>query len=206
MDPIFGTDFGKTELHSESIIKSLIDSYEPFIWVDDLGSRGKIPRLQEEIMKKSAITLAILATLIFTVSVSAEKSTEDHIKALSSGSDQEKIEASLYLGDKKEKSAIPELINLLNRANDPKVAVPAGIALGQIGEAGDSTIALKNKVISSDNGDIVYTALVSILNIVIKNEKAEDAAKEALEFADKNRRSDEFVSDFLNVLTKKLKG
>ncbi|MGJ4787087.1 HEAT repeat domain-containing protein [Leptospira koniambonensis] len=157
-------------------------------------------------MKKSAITFAILATLIFTVSVSAEKSTEDHIKALSSGSDLEKIEASRYLGDKKEKSAIPELINLLNRANDPKVAVPAGIALGQIGEAGDSTIALKNKVISSDNGDIVYTSLVSILNIVIKNEKAEDAAKEALEFADKNRRSDEFVSDFLNVLTKKLKG
>ncbi|TGN02858.1 HEAT repeat domain-containing protein [Leptospira dzoumogneensis] len=157
-------------------------------------------------MKKSAITFAILATLIFTVSVSAEKSTEDHIKALSSGSDQEKIEASLYLGNKKEKSAVPELINLLNRSNDPKVAVPAGIALGQIGEAGDTTIALKNKVISSDNGDIVYTALVSILNIVIKNEKAEDAAKEALEFADKNRRSDEFVSDFLNVLTKKLKG
>ncbi len=206
MDPFFRTDFGKTELHSESIIKRPRDSYEPFIWVDDLGYRGKIPRLQEEIMKKSAITFAILATLIFTVSVSAEKSTEDHIKALSSGSDQEKIEASRYLGDKKEKSAIPELINLLNRANDPKVAVPAGIALGQIGEAGDSTIALKNKVISSDNGDIVYTALVSILNIVIKNEKAEDAAKEAVEFADKNRRSDEFVSDFLNVLTKKLKG
>ncbi|TGL63385.1 HEAT repeat domain-containing protein [Leptospira sarikeiensis] len=157
-------------------------------------------------MKKSVLSLAILISLIFTVSVAAEKSTEEHIKALSSGSEQEKIDAALYLGNKKEKSAIPELINLLNRSNDPKVAVPAEIALGQIGEAGDSTIALKNKIISSDNGDIVYTALVSILNIVIKSEKAEDAAREALEFADKNRRSDEFVSDFLNVLTKKLKG
>ncbi|TGK07496.1 HEAT repeat domain-containing protein [Leptospira semungkisensis] len=157
-------------------------------------------------MKKSILSLVIFTTLILASSVAAEKSTEDYIKSLSSGSDQDKIEAANYLGSKKEKSAIPELINLLNRSNDSKVAVPAEIALGLIAEPGDATIALKNKIISSDSGDIVYTALAALLNIVIKSEKVEDATREAVEFADKNRRSDEFVADFLNVLNKKLKG
>lgn len=165
----------------------------------------KILGLQEESMKIRILAIAATFTFVFASSLFAEKSTEEHIKALSSGSDQEKIESALYLGSKKEKTAIPELINLLNRTNDAKVAVPAAIALGEIAEPGDATIALKNKIISSENGDIVYTALAGLLNITTKNEKAEDATKEALEFADKNRRSDEFVADILNVINKKLK-
>ncbi|PJZ65037.1 HEAT repeat domain-containing protein [Leptospira wolffii] len=155
-------------------------------------------------MQNRILVLITTTLLLAASSAYAEKSVEDHIKTLSSGSESEKIESALYLGDKKEKSAVPELINLLNRSNDPKVAVPAGIALGQIAEPGDATIALKNKIISSDNGDIVYTALAALLNIVIKSETVEDATKEAVEYADKNRRSDEFVADFLNVLNKKL--
>ncbi|PJZ71385.1 hypothetical protein CH373_02480 [Leptospira perolatii] len=157
-------------------------------------------------MKTRILPAALLFALISASSLYAEKSTEDHIKALSSGSDVEKVEAAEYLGDKKEKSAIPELINLLNRANDPKVAVPVLVALGLIAEPGDTTIALKNKIISSENGDIVYVALAGLLNITTKSEKLEDATKEALEFADKNRRGDEFVADLLNVITKKIKG
>lgn len=168
------------------------------------GERPKISRLREESMQNRILVLITTTLLLAASSAYAEKSVEDHIKTLSSGSESEKIESALYLGDKKEKSAVPELINLLNRSNDPKVAVPAEIALGQIAEPGDATIALKNKIISSDNGDIVYTALAALLNIVIKSETVEDATKEAVEYADKNRRSDEFVADFLNVLNKKL--
>ncbi|WP_061216180.1 HEAT repeat domain-containing protein [Leptospira santarosai] len=150
--------------------------------------------------------------LIFALVVSfasgallAEKSTEEHIKTLSSGADSEKYESAVVLGKNKEKSAIPELIHLLNRSNEPKIATAAAIALGKIAEPGDTTIALKNKVISSENGDIVYASLASLLNISTKNEKLEDSTKEAFEFADKNRRGDEFVADFLDLIKKKLK-
>lgn len=77
--------------------------------------------------------------------------------------------------------------------------------MGKIAEPGDSTIALKNKIISSENGDIVYASLASLLNITTKNEKLEDSTKEAFEYADKNRRSDEFVADLLDLIKKKLK-
>lgn len=76
----------------------------------------------------------------------AEKSTEEHIKSLSSGSDSEKYESAVALGKNKEKSAIPELIQLLNRNNEPKIATAAAISLGKIAEPGDSTIALKTKL------------------------------------------------------------
>ncbi|EMY79518.1 HEAT repeat protein [Leptospira weilii serovar Ranarum str. ICFT] len=135
----------------------------------------------------------------------AEKSAEEHIKALSSGSDSEKYESAIALGKNKEKSAIPELIHLLNRNNEPKIATAAAIALGKIAEPGDATIALKNKIISSENGDIVYASLASLLNITTKSEKLEDSTKEAFEYADKNRRGDEFVADFLDLIKKKLK-
>ncbi|RHX91716.1 HEAT repeat domain-containing protein [Leptospira stimsonii] len=151
-----------------------------------------------------------LLILAFVVSLSsgallAEKSTDEHIKTLSSGSDSEKYESAVALGKGKEKSAIPELINLLNRNNEPKIATAAAIALGKIAEPGDTAIALKNKIISSENGDIVYASLASLLNITTKNEKLEDSTKEAFEFADKNRRGDEYVSDFLDLIKKKLK-
>ncbi|RHX81928.1 hypothetical protein DLM76_08185 [Leptospira yasudae] len=150
--------------------------------------------------------LAIAFAVSFTTgALFAEKSTEEHIKSLSSGSDSEKYESAVALGKNKEKSAIPELINLLNRNNEPKVASAAAIALGRIAEPGDATIALKNKIISSENGDIVYASLASLLNITTKNEKVEDSTKEAFEYADKNRRGDEFVSDFLDLIKKKLK-
>ncbi|MGJ4754098.1 HEAT repeat domain-containing protein [Leptospira kmetyi] len=158
-------------------------------------------------MKFRSLLILALVVSFSSGALLAEKSTEEHIKTLSSGSgsDSEKYESAVALGKNKEKSAIPELINLLNRNNEPKIATAAAIALGRIAEPGDATIALKNKIISSENGDIVYASLASLLNITTKSEKLEDSTKEAFEYADKNRRSDEFVSDFLDLIKKKLK-
>ncbi|EMO29337.1 HEAT repeat domain-containing protein [Leptospira noguchii] len=156
-------------------------------------------------MKFRSIFILALAVFFTSGALLAEKSTEEHIKSLSSGSDSEKYESAVALGKNKEKSAIPELIQLLNRNNEPKIATAAAISLGKIAEPGDSTIALKNKIISSENGDIVYASLASLLNITTKNEKIEDSTKEAFEYADKNRRSDEFVADLLDLIKKKLK-
>ncbi|AAN47670.1 HEAT repeat domain-containing protein [Leptospira interrogans] len=156
-------------------------------------------------MKFRSIVILMFAVFFTSGALFAEKSTEEHIKSLSSGSDSEKYESAVALGKNKEKSAIPELIQLLNRNNEPKIATAAAISLGKIAEPGDSTIALKNKIISSENGDIVYASLASLLNITTKNEKLEDSTKEAFEYADKNRRSDEFVADLLDLIKKKLK-
>lgn len=156
-------------------------------------------------MKFRSIFILAFAVFFMSGALLAEKSTEEHIKSLSSGSDSEKYESAVALGKNKEKSAIPELIQLLNRNNEPKIATAAAISLGKIAEPGDSTIALKNKIISSENGDIVYASLASLLNITTKNEKLEDSTKEAFEYADKNRRSDEFVADLLDLIKKKLK-
>ncbi|EJO79944.1 HEAT repeat domain-containing protein [Leptospira interrogans] len=156
-------------------------------------------------MKFRSIVILVFAVFFTSGALLAEKSTEEHIKSLSSGSDSEKYESAVALGKNKEKSAIPELIQLLNRNNEPKIATAAAISLGKIAEPGDSTIALKNKIISSENGDIVYASLASLLNITTKNEKLEDSTKEAFEYADKNRRSDEFVADLLDLIKKKLK-
>ncbi|ASV06736.1 HEAT repeat domain-containing protein [Leptospira interrogans] len=156
-------------------------------------------------MKFRSIVILVFAVFFTSGALFAEKSTEEHIKSLSSGSDSEKYESAVALGKNKEKSAIPELIQLLNRNNEPKIATAAAISLGKIAEPGDSTIALKNKIISSENGDIVYASLASLLNITTKNEKLEDSTKEAFEYADKNRRSDEFVADLLDLIKKKLK-
>ncbi|EQA61362.1 HEAT repeat domain-containing protein [Leptospira alexanderi] len=156
-------------------------------------------------MKFRSLLILALAASFASGALLAEKSTEEHIKTLSSGSDSEKYESAVALGKNKEKSAIPELIHLLNRNNEPKIATAAAIALGKIAEPGDATIALKNKIISSENGDIIYASLASLLNITTKNEKLEDSTKEAFEFADKNRRGDEFVADFLDLIKKKLK-
>lgn len=156
-------------------------------------------------MKFRSIVILVFAVFFTSGALLAEKSTEEHIKSLSSGSDSEKYESAVALGKNKEKSAIPELIQLLNRNNEPKIATATAISLGKIAEPGDSTIALKNKIISSENGDIVYASLASLLNITTKNEKLEDSTKEAFEYADKNRRSDEFVADLLDLIKKKLK-
>ncbi|APH40398.1 HEAT repeat protein [Leptospira interrogans serovar Copenhageni/Icterohaemorrhagiae] len=156
-------------------------------------------------MKFRSIVILMFAVFFTSGALFAEKSTEEHIKSLSSGSDSEKYESAVALGKNKEKSAIPELIQLLNRNNEPKIATAAAISLGKIAEPGDSTIALKIKIISSENGDIVYASLASLLNITTKNEKLEDSTKEAFEYADKNRRSDEFVADLLDLIKKKLK-
>lgn len=96
-------------------------------------------------MKFRSIVILMFAVFFTSGALFAEKSTEEHIKSLSSGSDSEKYESAVALGKNKEKSAIPELIQLLNRNNEPKIATAAAISLGKIAEPGDSTIDFKKQ-------------------------------------------------------------
>ncbi|MCE9499703.1 MAG: HEAT repeat domain-containing protein [Leptospira sp.] len=151
-------------------------------------------------------TLLILSIFVFTSATawSAEKTADEQLKALSSGTDEEKIAACRYLGnDKKDETAINELINLLKATDNPKVAAAAAVALGYIKKGGASTKALKDKIMSENDSNVVYAALLALYNITVENKAVEDDTKAAVEYADTHHRQNEFVADALDKIKKK---
>lgn len=146
-----------------------------------------------------------LCIFFFSFSLLAEVPVEVHVKNLSKGTESEKIAACNYLGkDKAEKKYISEIQDALKVADNSKVAVACANALGYIQEKGSSTTALKNKIMSESNSDVVYACLVSILNIAIKNGYEPDA-KSAIQYSDINHRGDEFVADLIDRIKIKFK-
>ena len=142
---------------------------------------------------------------LFSISIMADVPIEVHVKNLSSGTDLDKISACNYLGkENKEKKYISEIQETLKAADNSRVAVACANALGYIQEKGSSTTALKNKIMSETNSDVVYACLVSIVNIAVKNGYEPDA-KAALQYSDIHHRSDEFVADLIDKIKKKFK-
>mgnify|MGYP006351149557 CR=1 FL=1 len=135
----------------------------------------------------------------------AEVSVDVHVKNLSKGTESEKMAACNFLGkEKSEKKYISEIQETLKLSDNSKVAIACANALGYIQEKGSSTTALKNKIMSESNTDVVYACLVSILNIAIKNGYEPDA-KSAVQYADINHRNDEFVADLIDRIKIKFK-
>ena len=146
-----------------------------------------------------------LCVFILSVSISAEVPVEVHVKNLSSGSDSDKISACHFLGKEKQESKyLSEIQEVLKTTDNSRVAVACANALGYIQEKGSSTTALKNKIMSESNSDVVYACLASIVNIAIKNGYEADA-KSAVQYSDINHRSDEFVADLIDRIKKKFK-
>ena len=150
------------------------------------------------------VTFAIASSSSLLASSSAEGKTSDQQKVLlSTGTDQERIEALEFFAKEKDKSQIPAIIELLKDTDSPKVASQAAITLGRIGEKGDSTTALKDKIIFDENPEVVYSCILGLFNIHKKDEEVDPTAKEALTFAYKNKSKDEFVADILEKLKAK---
>ncbi len=150
--------------------------------------------------------LSITIFLFITAGLFAEKTADEHIKALSSGTDQEKISACKFLGnEKKDKTAIKPIIALLKATDNPKVAAAAAVALGYIKEKGEPTRALKEKIMSETDSNVVYACLLALYNITVSNETLEEDTKAALEYADIHHRQNEFVADALDKIKKKAK-
>lgn len=142
---------------------------------------------------------------LFCISIFADVPIEVHVKNLSSGTDLDKISACNYLGkENKEKKYIAEIQETLKTADNSRVAVACANALGYIQEKGSSTTALKNKIMSENNSDVVYACLVSIINIAVKNGYEADA-KAAVQYSDIHHRGDEFVADLIDKIKKKFK-
>ena len=143
-----------------------------------------------------------LCVLLLSVSISADVPVEVHVKNLSSGSDSDRISACYFLGkEKKESKYLSEIQEVLKTTDNSRVAVACANALGYIQEKGSSTTALKNKIMSESNSDVVYACLASIVNIAIKNGYEADA-KSAVQYSDINHRSDEFVADLIDRIKK----
>ncbi|MCC6274926.1 MAG: HEAT repeat domain-containing protein [Leptospiraceae bacterium] len=155
---------------------------------------------------KKFLTITLISLIFSAGSISAEKSADEHLKALSSGTDEEKIAACKYLGnEKKDKTALKQIIALLKATDNPKVAAAAAIALGYIKEKGEPTKALKEKIMSETDSNVVYACLLALYNITVANEVLEDDTKAALEYADTHHRQNEFVADALDKIKKKAK-
>ena len=154
-------------------------------------------------MKKS-IALAI-AILLFSVPLFAQekKSTDEYKTLLGSGTDLERIEALEFFAQAKDKSQIPAIIEVLKETDSPKVAGKAAITLGRIGEKGDSTVALKDKIRNDENPAINYACILAIFNIHKKDEDVDPVAKEALSFANQFRSKDLFIADILKKMDSK---
>lgn len=154
-------------------------------------------------MKTTKLSFAIFVLLLSLPLFSeGAKTTPDYKTLLSSGTDQERMEALDHFAKEKDKSQIPAIIEVLREADSVRLAQKAAITLGLLGEKGDSTKALKNKIQSDENAEVVYACILAIFNIH-KGDKADarDAdAVEALQYANENRRQDPFVADILDKL------
>lgn len=150
----------------------------------------------------------LLTLVIAAVNIpAAEKSKEEHTKALSSGTDAEKVEACNFLGNKKkDKTSIDAIIETLKNTDSAKVGVSCAVALGYIGQKGKSITALKDKIQSTDNTDIVYAALLAIYNISMSSKTLEDDAKTAYEYAKTHHAHDPYIADAVSKLESKKKG
>lgn len=127
-----------------------------------------------------------------------EKAAKDYIADLSSGGDEKTlVEAAQWLGEKKEKDAIPGLINLMGDKREA-VRVESAVALGLIGEE-SSVDALNNALVNDESAEVRYAAILATMRIGSK--KSIDAYKQS-----KEKESDPFIKDILAKMEAKAKG
>jgi HEAT repeat protein len=126
-----------------------------------------------------------------------EKTAKEYIADLSSGSDEKTlIEAAQWLGNKKEKDAVPGLINLLSDKRDA-VRMESAIALGLIGEE-SAADAINNTILNDQNAQVRYAALLASMKIGSK--KSVDVYLQA-----KEKDTDPFIQDLLVKIEAKAK-
>jgi len=144
-----------------------------------------------------AIALIALTTGIFA----ADKSNEDYIKDLKSSDTSVVIDAERYLGGEKVKEAVDPLLEVLANHENANVRAHAATALGRI-EDKKAVKPLRMAVENDSSKDVVYSALVALLNL--KDYENEHTIK-ALDYADAHHRDDPFIADVVDRLRKKIK-
>jgi HEAT repeat protein len=151
---------------------------------------------------KRAICLLMLVmfagAFVYAQQAKPEKTAKEYIGELSSSGDEKTlIEAAQWLGNKKEKDAVPGLINLLSDKRG-SVRMESAVALGLIEEE-SAVDALNNALVNDENAEVRYAALLATMRIGSK--KSIDAYKKS-----KEKESDPFIQDLLTKMEEKAKG
>ena len=130
--------------------------------------------------------------------VDENKSAKDYVADLSSDDENKIIKAADWLGNKKEKSAVSKLMELLKSDKRVKVRLWSSIALGLI--ADESSIPVLNEALTGDsNADVRYSVLLAIHRI--DPSKSLDALKKA-----KEQESDPYIKDYIDKMEAKWRG
>lgn len=160
----------------------------------------KLHKIQQQIF------LALLFTCIAIPTYASQegKTTQDSKSVdLLTGSDTEKIQAIQKIIKDKDSSQIPNIIIVLKESQNPAVASQAAIALGVLGKKPESTTALKEKIESTEDGNVVYACILSLFNLHRKDSKKDPEVEAAIRYSLENRRNDPFVVDFLDKIKDK---
>ena len=142
--------------------------------------------------------IVISGVFVYLQDAKTEKTAKEYIGDLSSsGNEKALIEAAQWLGNKKEKDAVPGLIHLLTDKRG-SVRMEAVVALGLIEEE-SAVDALNNALLNDESAEVRYAALLATMRIGSK--KSIDAYKQS-----KEKESDPFMKDLLTKLEEKAKG
>jgi HEAT repeat protein len=140
----------------------------------------------------------VAGVLVQAQEAKTEKTAKEYIADLSSGGDEKTlVDAAQWLGEKKEKDAIPGLINLMGDKRE-SVRVESAVALGLIGEE-SSVDALNHALVNDESAEVRYAAILATMRIGSK--KSIDAYKQS-----KEKESDPFIKDILAKMEAKAKG
>lgn len=159
-------------------------------------------------MKKIIITMITMMAFI-TVAMAQDaakdassekkksKSAQEYISDLSSGDEKTVLDAAEWLGNEKEKAAIPALAKILKDDSRVKVRANAAVALGLIGDE-SSVDALNESLLNDSNADVRYSAILAISRI--GSPKSYDALKTA-----KEKETDPYVKDYIEKMEARFK-
>lgn len=127
----------------------------------------------------------------------SSKSAKDYIADLSSTDEATVLIAEQWIADNKEKSALPQLHELLRGDKRVSVRLFAAIALGEIADE-SSTETLNNALLNDPSSDVRYTVLLAIARVGSKS--SYDVVQKA-----KESEQDPFIKDLLIKMEDKLK-
>ena len=152
-------------------------------------------------MKRTVCIILFIITssvFLYAQGTKTEKTSKEYIADLSSASDEKVlIEAAQWLANKKEKDAVPGLINLLSDKRE-SVRLESAVALGLIAEE-SSVDALNNALLNDESADVRYAAVLGTMRIGSK--KSIDIFKQS-----KEKETDPFIKDLLAKMEEKAKG
>ncbi|MFH0976889.1 MAG: HEAT repeat domain-containing protein [Spirochaetota bacterium] len=185
----------KSEPAKENTVKT-VEPATPAATVEEKAKEAAIEKKVEEPKKEAVVKEAAKEVEKKAEAKPAVKASKESYMADLSGNDEKKIIAAAdWLGEKEEKSAVPQLVNLLKNDKRTKVRLFATVALGQIGD--ESCIPALNEALLNDgNADVRYSVLLAIHRI--NPAKSLDALKKA-----KETDSDPYIKDYIEKMEAK---